>query len=617
MRVVLTLAVLLMACHTLVCEHQAGVELDQEIQRLRTTLEIQQTELRDIEQRAIFARKEVNATSQQLEYLIGIRNSQLHKLRLEPYIIAPNSEMPMYADCIYIGLSAVFCAPTDGTARDPSLPLQATECEEVMLHVLERSPKRSSSNFSAIERVRMTIELNFTFDYGAPPWNGVSEINAHLCVVMPTKQHKHYQAALQAIAGNLRCGHEVFDPARPWSSSYVMPFGEYRMRPADGFKGTFTLNISFQVQDGTVQLRPLLAGATSQRVLACAVTQTPNLCDRESVNVGHLSSPLLPAVEHSERWHFKAPASSAVMQSAPPTTAATTSNSCFVAIVWTFWGEPPPYEMDWLSEVVDSSGCEAAHLLDLQMLCRGSLFSDSYVAEKFGSQYNTASKVFVVSYFSKDFARGFGLMESCMLSWHLDGFDPVLVHFGDDSNSYEYLRYPRLHFVIRNHPTNTTYGDETFQNILHLGIGYKIGFWPSTLRNISLRQVDCTLALRARVSTMCSVMRARLRHCAGTFLSTTRLLRLANFLSPLRVNLAPNLKIAQNGCGSLAAAVPAAIDRLCSWKLHNSTILPAWAPKSKQAHVINFFPRMKCQLHVPPHAHGQRLGALPCRIRPP
>jgi hypothetical protein len=269
------------------------------------------------------------------------------------------------------------------------------------------------------------------------------------------------------------------------------------MRPADGFKGKFTLNISFQVQEGTVQLRPLLAGTTSHSVLTCAITQTPNLCDRESVNVGHLSSPLLPVVEHSERWHFEAPASSAAMQCAPPTTVATTSNSCFVAVVWTFWGNPPPYEIDWLSEVVDSSGCEAAHVLDLQMLCRGSLFSDSYVASKFGSQYNTASKVFVVSYFSKDFARGFGLMESCMLSWHLDGFDPVLVHFGDDSNSYEYLRYPRLHFVIRNHPTNTTSGDETFQNIIHLGIGYKIGFWPSTLRNISLRQVESTRCARS------------------------------------------------------------------------------------------------------------------------
>jgi hypothetical protein len=308
---------------------------------------------------------------------------------------------------------------------------------------------------------------------------------------MPVKQHKHYQAALHVIASTLRCGHEIFDPALPWSSSYLMPFRDYRMRPIDGFKGKFSLNISFQVQEGAVQFRPLLAG--THHVLTCSITQTPNLCDRESVNVGHLSSPLLPDVEHSERWHFKSPASSAALQYVPPTTVATTSHSCFVAIVWTFWGDPPPYEIDWLSEVIDSSGCEATHVLDLQMLCRGSLFSDSYVASKFGSGYNTESKVFVVSYFGKDLERGYGLMESCMLSWHLDGFDPVIVHFGDDSNSYDYLRYPRLHFVIRNHPTNRTYGDETFQNILHLGIGYKIGFWPSTLRNISLRQVQCTL----------------------------------------------------------------------------------------------------------------------------
>ena len=53
----------------------------------------------------------------------------------------------------------------------------------------------------------------------------------------------------------------------------------------------------------------------------------------------------------------------------------------------------------------------------------------------------------------------------------------------------DYLRYPRLHFVIRNHPANVVYGVDTFRNILHLGIGYKIGFWPSALRDISLRRV--------------------------------------------------------------------------------------------------------------------------------
>ena len=41
MRVVLVLAMLFMACHALECEHQACVELDQEIQQLRTDLEIQ------------------------------------------------------------------------------------------------------------------------------------------------------------------------------------------------------------------------------------------------------------------------------------------------------------------------------------------------------------------------------------------------------------------------------------------------------------------------------------------------------------------------------------------------------------------------------------------------
>jgi len=48
-----------------------------------------------------------------------------------------------------------------------------------------------------------------------------------------------------------------------------------------------------------------------------------------------------------------------------------------VAVVWTFWSDPPPFEMDWLSELVDLSGCSVTHWLDLQMRCRGSVFSDS------------------------------------------------------------------------------------------------------------------------------------------------------------------------------------------------------------------------------------------------
>ena len=182
--------------------------------------------------------------------------------------------------------------------------------------------------------------------------------------------------------------------------------------------------------------------------------------------------------------------------------------------------------MDWLSEVVDASGCEVSHVLDLQMICSRTLFSDSPAAAKFAPAYAAPSRVFLVSYFSKDFERGFGVMESCMLKWYCTlplTYQPDVcivliwstgtwtastpfsyetlpflhyvfvtfgqVHFGDDSNSYDYLRYPRLHFVIRNHPANVVYGVDTFHNILHLGIGYKIGFWPSALRDISLRRV--------------------------------------------------------------------------------------------------------------------------------
>ena len=481
-RVALVLAVLLLARHTALCQHRAYAELDDEIQALRVELDEQQAELIDAEELALAARERVRATMQQLEYLTSIQISQRHKLRLEPYIIAPNSEMPMYADFIYLGLSAVFCSAAD--VADPGAPLPMSEAEcEVRLHVLERSPKRASSNFSAGERVRMAIGLVVNYDYDV--WTSVGEIHAHLCVVMPTDWHQHRQAALRAVARSLWCGDEIFDPARPWSSSYLMPFGAYRTRPDFGFRGNFSLNISIQAQEGTAHL-PLLAATASHHVLTCSISQTPNTCDRESANVGRLSSPLLPAVQHSELWRIKPPASCVPLP-------AVASPTCFVAVVWTFWSDPPPYEIDWFSEVIDSSGCEVSHVLDLQMLCRGRVFSDDAVASKFGPVYTATSKVFVVSYFSKDFERGFGLMESCMLSWYLDGFDAVLVHFGDDGNSYDYRRYPRLHFVIRNHPANVTYGIDTFRNILHLGIGYKIGFWPSALRDISLRRVQPVL----------------------------------------------------------------------------------------------------------------------------
>jgi hypothetical protein len=220
-----------------------------------------------------------------------------------------------------------------------------------------------------------------------------------------------------------------------------------------------------------------------------------------------------------------------------------------VAVAWTFWSDPLPYEIDWLSEVLDASGCEVSHMLDLHMICNRRLFSRSPAATKFDPASAAPSKVFFVSYFSKDFERGFGLMESCMLSWYLDGFDPVLLHFGDDSNSYDYLRYPRLHFVIRNHPANVIYGDDTFRNILHLGIGYKVGFWPSTLRDVSLRRGQPVIFwMRAVASRAPESARAASQRFTGTPLSEIPRFRFANFLSHLPASLSPNLKIALNGC---------------------------------------------------------------------
>ena len=158
--VLLLLAVLLLARHTALCQHHASAELDNEIQTLRAELDGLQADLRYAEERAAAAREQVRATLQQLEHLTSIRMSQRHQLRLEPYIIAPNSEMPMYADFIYIGLCAVFCAPAGAAHVDPPLQTSTSSagCEEVRLHVLERSPKHpSSSNFSAGERVHMAV----------------------------------------------------------------------------------------------------------------------------------------------------------------------------------------------------------------------------------------------------------------------------------------------------------------------------------------------------------------------------------------------------------------------------------------------------------------------------
>ena len=139
--------------------------------------------------------------------------------------------------------------------------------------------------------------------------------------------------------------------------------------------------------------------------------------------------------------------------------------------------------MDWLSEVIDSSGCAAVHVLDLQMSCDSNVFSDADVA--FGD--TGPSRVAVMSFLPKDFERGLGSTEACMLRWNLDGYDPVLFHFGDDRYAFEYLRYPRLDVVVRQYPKYTPYEAESFGNILSIGLGYKGGFWPSALRNISTR----------------------------------------------------------------------------------------------------------------------------------
>ena len=274
-------------------------------------------------------------------------------------------------------------------------------------------------------------------------------------------------------------GHEVTFYASE-GRVFKAPLREFRKRLEFMFRGRISLDFSIRVAASSAYV-PLLGAASSRHILVCDITRSPNLCDDERVNHDMLSSPLLPPVQLPQAWHFAAPA-----PSSPPECSSASTCSCVVAVVWTYWSAPPPYEMDWLSEVIDSSGCEVAHVLDLQMICKGRLFSGTLFESNFGND-RVPSKVFLVSYFHKDFNRGLGLMESCMHMWYSDGYDVVLVHFGDDGNYYEYLRYPRLQFVIRNHPQNVADGLDAFDNVLPLGIGYKVGFWPSNLRDVSSR----------------------------------------------------------------------------------------------------------------------------------
>jgi len=299
---------------------------------------------------------------------------------------------------------------------------------------------------------------------------------------MPPLQHEHHQAAVLVVSESLRCANETYDAALPWATAHMMPFHDYRMRLEIGFQGTMVLNVSMQVRTGSAYIA-LLGAAHTFHQLTCSLTLAPNVCDHESASVDLLSSALFPPMQHSASWDFHAPASSAASECAASAAPPPTSHSCTVAVVWTFWSNPPPYEMDWLSEVIDSSGCAAVHVLDLQMRCDSSVFSDAAVA--FGD--TGPSRVAVVSFLPKDFERGLGSTEACMLRWNLDGYDPVLFHFGDDRYAFEYLRYPRLDVVVRQYPKYTPYEAESFGNILSIGLGYKGGFWPSALRNISTR----------------------------------------------------------------------------------------------------------------------------------
>jgi hypothetical protein len=336
------------------------------------------------------------------------------------------------------------------------------------------------------DNVHFLFELNVTFAINASAhFSSSSEFTAQLCAVLPAPEHPHYQAAAHVI-GDLSCGNEIFDSSQPWLTAFKMPFREYKMRQEFGFKGAFVLKVSSHADAGSAYA-PLLGATSAGYDVACSITLTPNICDDASLNFDRLSSPLFPFIYKSDVWDFNSPASSASAQCAAPMSLSAGSCPCFIVVVWTFWSSPPPYEMDWLSEIIDASGCALTHVLDLQMRCKGSLFSGSHIASNFASGSTWPSKVFVVSYFTKDFARGFGSIEACLLMWNMDGYSTVWVHFGDDGNRYDYLRYPRLEFVLRNHPKHDSAAFDNYENVLHLGIGYKIGFWPSYLRNISSR----------------------------------------------------------------------------------------------------------------------------------
>ncbi len=505
MRQIWVALLLLLHGHASFCNHLEIAQLDTEIDAMKASLELQQARLLEIEAESQLVRQEIRGTSRKLEFLGNSRKSLLYNVRLEPVLIAPNSDFPQHVDFIYVGLHLVFCVPNcvrscnSSCSVTPAVhPGRAESCDEMRLHVLEKldfyseASSSTQAGSSALglfghpadeadilpkDRVQFSLELGVqSWQHEAPSGAvSVSDFNAHLCVVLPEQEHMQYQAAVHVI-GNFRCRNETFDPKRPWVSAHRMPFHDFRQRLSDGFRGKIVITVNSRVHARS-PYAPLLGGTFSRRELICSITLKPNLCDDESLNLDQISSPLFSSIEYSGSWDFKAPASSAA--SATPNM----SFPCSVTVVWTFWSDPPPFEMDWLSELIDLSGCSVTHWLDLQMRCRGSVFSDS----TFTPDSVSASMVFVVSYFPKDFARGLGAMESCMAMWKLDGFAAALVHFGDDGNLYSYLRYSKLDFVLRNYPRHETSDLGRFINVIPLGLGYKINFWPSALRNISLR----------------------------------------------------------------------------------------------------------------------------------
>ena len=491
------------------CASMKIAQLDTDIAAMTASLELQHARLRFLEDEAQLVRDEIGETSRKLEVLGNSRKSLLYHLRLEPFLIAPNGHFPQHADFIYVGLQIAFCVPKCGSSCDSLRtvasqvrPARTQACDEMKLHVLENL--QSQSGVSSSTRTGASVlsslglpadeahifpkdRVKFSLELGIQSWHhegsaeaiSVSEFNVHMCVVLPENDHTQYQAAFHVI-GNFRCRNEIFDPTRPWLSVHRMPFHDFRQRVADGFRGKIVVTAnSWAIADSPYTY--LLGSTFSSRKLVCSINLEPNLCDDESPILDQISSPLFPSIEFSDSWDFKAPISSAANSCSSPYSSC----PCSVAVVWTFWSDPPPFEMDWLSELVDLSGCSVTHWLDLQMRCRGSVFSDS----TFSPGRAPSSKVFVVSYFSKDFTRGLGAMESCMIMWKLDGYVPALVHFGDDGNLYSYLRYPKLDFILRNHPRNETSDLEHFINVVPLGLGYKIRFWPNALRNISIRQV--------------------------------------------------------------------------------------------------------------------------------